>query len=72
MAWINWSKMCKVKNEGGVGFKYLRALNLSMLAKQCWRLSTENHSLFYKVFRGKYFHNGDIMLATAGSNPSWA
>ena len=61
-----------MKDEDGLGFKDLRALNLSLLAKQCWQLSTQTHSLFYKVFRGKYFQNGDIMSATIGTNPSWA
>ena len=47
--------MCRPKKEGGLGYKDLRAMKLALLARQCWRLATHKHSLFYKVFKGKYF-----------------
>ena len=72
MAWISWDKICWRKGEGGLGFKDLKAMNLVLLAKQCWRLLTNQNSLFYKIFRSKYFRFGDVLSAELGNNPSWA
>lgn len=31
--WMNWEKLCEVKEGGGLGFKKLRDFNVAMLAK---------------------------------------
>ena len=41
-----------------------------MLAKQAWRLIRETHSLFYGVYKARYFHCCSFMEAELGSNPS--
>ena len=72
MAWLSWEKMCTPKETGGMGFRDLKAFNLALLAKQGWRLQTCTNSLFYRVFQAKYFPNGDFLLATLGTKPSYA
>ena len=62
MAWVSWSKMCRRKSEDRLGFKDLKVMNLALLGKQCWRLVTQQNSLFYKVFKGKYFRSGTFFL----------
>ena len=38
-----------------------------MLAKQVWRLVHDTDSLFYRVFKAKYFPMGTIFYAKADS-----
>ena len=41
-----------------------------MLAKQAWRLIRETHSLFYRVYKARYFYCCSFMEAELGSNLS--
>jgi hypothetical protein len=43
--WVSWPNMMKPKSEGGLGFKDIHAFNLSMLARQGWRLLQAPESL---------------------------
>ena len=61
----------KKKKEWGNGFRDLHAFNLAMLSKQAWRLTQDTHSLFYRVYKTKYFPNCSFMMAKLGSNPSF-
>lgn len=68
---LAWEKMCSPKSEGGMGFKSLEVFNLALLAKQAWRLMTEEGSLFSKVFKARYFSTGSIMTSRLGPNLSF-
>lgn len=48
---ISWNKICKHKNERGLGIKQLMKKNLSMLAKWWWRGKTEACRLCYNISR---------------------
>ncbi|XP_050258807.1 uncharacterized protein LOC126703778 [Quercus robur] len=66
--WKNWDTLCKPKIEGGLRFKDLAKFNDVMLAKQVWRLSHDTSSLFYRVFKARYFPNGTIFYAKQKSD----
>lgn len=47
-----------------MGFKDLVKFNEVMLAKQVWRLMSDDNSLFCRVFKGKYFPRGSFLEAS--------
>ena len=49
--------------ECEMGFRDLALINDSLLAKQAWRLLKNKDSLFYKVFKARFFPNCTIMEA---------
>ncbi|XP_060963958.1 uncharacterized protein LOC115723947 [Cannabis sativa] len=69
--WMNWDRMTKHKLEGGMGFRCLRDFNLAMLGKQGWRLLFRHDSIVGKVFKARYYPQGDFLSAELGSNPSF-
>ena len=70
--WVKWVDLCEPKSEGGMGFKELLLFNDSLLAKQTWRLLHNKNSLFYRIFKSKFFPNCSIMEAKEGRGGSYA
>ncbi|KAL1827804.1 hypothetical protein ACET3Z_006216 [Daucus carota] len=69
--WISWSKMCMPKKCGGLGLRELRKFNLSMLAKQGWRLLKGSNPLASAIMKAKYYPNSSFLDAEVGTNPSY-
>lgn len=72
MHWLCWEKMTQVKGLGGLGFRDMEAFNLAMLAKQGWRLTMGDDSLFFKVSNVKYFPDSSFLEAQSKPMASWA
>ena len=71
--WVKWDELTKSKLEGSTGFRDIVMFNDSLLAKQAWRLLKNPESLFYKVFKARFFPNCTIMEAkhTNGGSHVW-
>ena len=72
MRWLPWNTLCKSKANGGIKFRELGSFNEALLAKQIWRLLHNPSSLFYKVFKSKYFPRCSILEAQLSSTSSYA
>lgn len=72
IAWVAWQKLCRSKDQGGLGFKDLEKFNQSLLAKQAARVMDNLHSLVAQVLKQRYFRNSSFMESSIGSRPSFA
>ncbi|KAK4392125.1 putative mitochondrial protein [Sesamum angolense] len=68
--WIAWDKLCARSVKGGLGFREFRAFNQAMLAKQCWRVFTNPHSLLGRLLKARYFPRSTFFDAPLSSRPS--
>jgi hypothetical protein len=73
MHWHAWWKLCYPKSDGGMGFRDFQSFSLAILAKQVWRLATDQESLCATVLRAKYYPHGYVLKAgpKAGSSFTW-
>jgi len=69
--WIAWEKMCRDKEDEGLGFHFLDKFNDAMLAKQYWCLIQYPNSLVARVLKGRYFRNIHPLQAKNPNSPSF-
>jgi hypothetical protein len=54
LAWVKWVDVCRSKEDGGLGIRNLRLVNISLLTKWRWRLMTSQDTLWGLVLKAKY------------------
>lgn len=69
--WADWENLCTSKFKGSMGFKNYEIFNLALLAKQRLRLMHDSSSLFFRVFKAKYFPHSTFLQASLGNNLSY-
>ncbi|XP_062028661.1 uncharacterized protein LOC133744595 [Rosa rugosa] len=68
--WMSWERLCRSKEEGGMGFRDLHAHNLALLAKQGWRLLRNPGTLVSRLFKARYFPGSSFLEAPAPNHAS--
>ena len=63
-------RMCQSKEDGGLGFRSLYEFNLTLLARQGWRLIQNPESLAARLLKAKYFSHNTFWQTSLGSSPS--
>lgn len=56
---------------GGLGVKNLKNFNISILAKQGWRLPNNSNPLVSTIMKAKYYPKTDFLNAEMGGSPSY-
>jgi hypothetical protein len=64
-------RVCRNKENGGLGFRETFVFNEALLAKQGWRILTQPESLVARVFKAKYFPKCNFLDAPIGNNMSY-
>lgn len=64
--------MCVSKENGGFSFHSFSQFNLSLLAKQGWRLLNYSNSLLARTLKVKYYPENDFLRVRLGNIPSFS
>nr|KYP70239.1 Putative ribonuclease H protein At1g65750 family [Cajanus cajan] len=51
---VSWSVICQPKNQGGLGIRNMRDMNMAFMMKNCWSMITEKDKLWVQVLSSKY------------------
>jgi len=54
IAWVSWKKVCRPREEKGLGMLDIRRFNTTLLGKWIWRLGHEEKGLWKEVLESKY------------------
>jgi hypothetical protein len=63
MHMVGWNKVCRPRNEGGLGLYAAKPRNIALLAKLNWRLFHEKDSLWAKTLLAKYCPHGPLDIS---------
>ncbi|XP_050386228.1 uncharacterized mitochondrial protein AtMg00310-like [Argentina anserina] len=70
--WLSWEKLCTSKGDGGLGFRNMHLFNLSLLAKQGWKLVHQPDSFLARLLKARYFPKNSFMAAKLKAGESYA
>jgi hypothetical protein len=67
----SWSSICLPKHEGGLGFRRMHTVNLSLITKLGWKLISKTDCLRGRQLQNKYVKYGDFLSSPVLSSASW-
>uniref|UniRef100_A0A803P9D6 Reverse transcriptase domain-containing protein n=1 Tax=Cannabis sativa TaxID=3483 RepID=A0A803P9D6_CANSA len=68
--WKSLSSLCKSKFHGGLGFRFMKAFNQALLAKQAWRILQALSSLVAQLLKARYYPHSSFLDSSRGHRPS--
>ncbi|GKV31782.1 hypothetical protein SLEP1_g40447 [Rubroshorea leprosula] len=73
--WVSWERVCKKKEEGGLGVRDLRKFNLALMGKWWGRLAENGEGLWKRIIVEKYGNGGghwqDWIDENSGVGSTW-
>jgi hypothetical protein len=60
LALISWDKICKPKDEGGIGVRDLKKMNQTLILKLVWQIASQDDKVWIGIMRAKYFSSGSL------------
>ncbi|KAK4421857.1 putative mitochondrial protein [Sesamum alatum] len=67
--WLAWDKLCRWKEDGGLGIRRLKELNLALVAKQAWQVAMSIDGLLAALEGwGRPFHHDSRSPVAARPN----
>jgi hypothetical protein len=67
----SWSSICLPKAVGGLGFRLMMDVNLSLIAKLGWKLLTNSPSPWVLQLQCKYLHSSPFLSVSPSPVCSW-
>ncbi|GJY25614.1 RNA-directed DNA polymerase, eukaryota, reverse transcriptase zinc-binding domain protein, partial [Tanacetum coccineum] len=58
IAWVQWSQVLNSKENGNLGIRSLKALNLALIQKWRWRFHTDKRGIWNKIISSIYGQQG--------------
>ncbi|XP_056697347.1 uncharacterized protein [Spinacia oleracea] len=68
---INWDKISSPKDEGGLGIRWVRALNKAFVLKLWWRMVHQEENFAVKVLRDKYSKSNGMFRSFSYGSHLW-
>lgn len=72
ISWVAWHKLCRKKEDGGLGFHDITRFNQALLCKQAYRILEKLESLLSQILKHHYFKNRCFLESALGRCLSYA
>jgi hypothetical protein len=62
----SWSSLCLPKDQGGMGFRLMKDINISLITKLGWKILSNHDCLWVSLFKEKYIKYGSLISCPLG------
>jgi len=63
----SWNSLCLPKDQGGMGFRLMKDINISLITKLGWKILSNHDCLWISLFQEKYVKYGSFISSPLGS-----
>jgi hypothetical protein len=63
----SWSSICLPNDQGGLGFRLMKDINVSLIAKLGWKIISNHDALWIPLFKEKYIKYGTLLSCPLSS-----